>query len=103
MLIVRYAMLTTWWPASEREGDACRFLDARRARFAEFALSLHPDKTRLIECGRRAAASRAQHGFGKPETCNFRGFTFLCGKSRRGHCLRKRQTRRDRTVPSSRK
>src|SRR6202049_4201574 len=30
----------------QRKGDARRFLDAMRARFGEFALSLHPEKTR---------------------------------------------------------
>jgi hypothetical protein len=64
----------------------------------EFALSLHPDKTRLIEFGRFAAANRKQRGLGKPETFNFLGFTFLCGKSRRGNFLLKRKTRRDRAV-----
>ena len=62
----------------------------------EFALSLHPDKTRLIEFGRFAAAQREQCGLGKPETFDFLGFTFICGKSRRGRFLVKRKTRRDR-------
>ena len=62
----------------------------------EFALSLHPEKTRLIEFGRFAAVGRAQRGLGKPETFNFLGFTFICGKSRQGHFLLKRKTRRDR-------
>ena len=65
-------------------------------RLQEFSLSLHPDKTRLIEFGRFAAAQRAQRGLGKPETFNFLGFTFICGRSRRGHFLLKRKTRRDR-------
>jgi hypothetical protein len=34
----------------------------------EFSLSLHPDKTRLIEFGRFAADRRARRGLGKPET-----------------------------------
>jgi hypothetical protein len=41
---------------------------------AEFALELHPDKTRLIEFGRHAAANRAARGDGKPETFDFLGF-----------------------------
>ena len=45
----------------------------------EFSLSLHPDKTRLIEFGRFAAVRRAGRGLGKPETFNFLGFTFICG------------------------
>ena len=55
-----------------------------RERLEEFALSLHPDKTRLIEFGRHAAADAQRRGLGKPETFNFLGFTFICGKSRRG-------------------
>ena len=62
----------------------------------EFSLSLHPDKTRLIEFGRFAAANRKRRGLGKPETFNFLGFTFICGKSRSGHFQLKRKTRRDR-------
>ena len=50
----------------------------------EFALSLHPEKTRLIEFGRFAAERRKQRGLGKPETFNFLGFTFICGKTRSG-------------------
>ena len=58
----------------EHEADARRFLEAMRARFEEFALSLHPDKTRLIEFGRHAATRRDQRGLGKPETFKFVGF-----------------------------
>jgi hypothetical protein len=36
--------------------------DAMRARFEAFALSLHPDKTRLIEFGRHAAVRRERRG-----------------------------------------
>ncbi|MCS0463734.1 hypothetical protein [Rhizobium favelukesii] len=48
-------------------------------------LSLHPDKTRLIEFGRFAAVDRKRRGLGKPETFAFLGFTFICGKTRKGH------------------
>ena len=48
--------------------------------FEKFALSLHPDKTRLIEFGRYAVDNRKRRGLGKPETFNFLGFTFICGK-----------------------
>src|SRR3989454_5341190 len=94
MIIVRYA--DDFIVGFEREGDARRFLDAMRERLREFSLSLHPDKTRLIEFGRYAAANRERRGLGKPETFNFLGFTFICGKSRRGRFLIKRKTRRDR-------
>ena len=85
MIIVRYADDVV--AGFEREADASRFLEAMRARFAAFSLSLHPDKTRLIEFGRHAAAQRAQRGQSKPETFAFLGFTFISGKSRTGKFL----------------
>ena len=81
MIIVRYADDIV--VGFEHEADARRFWDAMRKRFEEFALSLHPDKTRLIEFGRHAADRRERSGLGKPETFNFLGFTFICGRSRR--------------------
>jgi group II intron reverse transcriptase/maturase len=94
MIIVRYADDVV--VGFEHEGDARRFLDAMRARLEEFALSLHPEKTRLIEFGRHAAATRKQQGLSKPETFGFLGFTFICGKTRRGRFQLQRKTRRDR-------
>ena len=78
------------------EAEARRFLADLRQRMEEFALSLHPDKTRLIEFGRFAAKSRTRRGLGKPETFNFLGFTHICGRSRRGAFQLRRKTRRDR-------
>src|SRR5207245_2361069 len=94
MIIVRYA--DDFIVGFEHEADARRFLDALRQRLAEFALSLHSEKTRLIEFGRFAAANRKRRGLGKPETFDFLGFTFICGKSRRGKFLIKRKSRQDR-------
>ena len=94
IIIVRYADDVVL--GFQHENDARRFLDAMRARFEEFALQLHPDKTRLIEFGRYAAVDREKRGLGKPETFNFLGFTFICGRSRRGSFLLKRKSRRDR-------
>jgi len=94
MIIVRYA--DDLIVGFEHETDARRFWDAMRERLQEFALSLHPDKTRLIEFGRFAAANRRRRGLGKPETFNFLGFTFICGKSRQGKFQIKRKSRRDR-------
>src|ERR1700719_952411 len=94
MIIVRYA--DDFIVGFEHEADARRFLDEMRERLGEFALTLHPEKTRLIEFGRYAVDSRKRRGLGKPETFNFLGFTFICGKSRRGSFLVKRKSRRDR-------
>ena len=78
------------------EADARRFWEAMRLRFEQFSLALHPQKTRLLEFGRKAAANRVQRGLGKPETFTFLGFIFICGKSRRGAFQLQRKTRRDR-------
>jgi RNA-directed DNA polymerase len=80
----------------QHEADARRFWDAMRVRFEQFSLALHPDKTRLLEFGRHAAAKRKQRGFGKPETFTFLGFIHICGKSRRGAFQLQRKTRGDR-------
>jgi group II intron reverse transcriptase/maturase len=87
MIIVRYADDAV--VGFEHESDARRFWDDMRERLQGFALTLHPEKTRLLEFGRYAAAVRKRRGLGKPET-----FDFL--KSRRGAFLVHRKTRRDR-------
>jgi group II intron reverse transcriptase/maturase len=94
MIVVRYA--DDLVAGFEHEDDARRFLDALRERFGAFSLSLHPGKTRLIEFGRHAAAERMKRGIGRPGTFAFLGFTFICGKSRRGAFQLQRKTRRDR-------
>jgi RNA-directed DNA polymerase len=58
VIIVRYA--DDFIIGFEHETDAKRFLDLLRERMGKFALALHPEKTRLIEFGRHAAASRRQ-------------------------------------------
>jgi RNA-directed DNA polymerase len=76
----------------EHREDAERFLADLRDRFAQFGLELHPDKTRLIEFGRFAAANRARRGDRKPETFDFLGFTHICAKTRNGRFKLKRIT-----------
>ena len=79
----------------EHADEAQRFLADLRERMEKFALSLHPEKTRLIEFGSNAEETRAARGVGKPETFNFLGFTHICARSRRGFFQLKRTTRRD--------
>jgi group II intron reverse transcriptase/maturase len=75
MIIVRYADDIV--VGFEHESDARRFWDAMRDRLKEFALTLHPEKTRLIEFGRHAAANRERRGLVKPESFNFLGYVFF--------------------------
>jgi hypothetical protein len=93
VIIVRYA--DDLVAGFEHENDARRFWDTIRDRLQEFALTLYPEKTRLLEFGRYAAANRRRLGLGKPETFAFLGFTFISGKSRGGAFLVHRKTRRD--------
>ena len=94
MIIVRYA--DDFIIGFEHESDARRFLDEMRERLGKFALTLHPEKTRLIEFGRFAAERRKRRGLGKPESFDFLGFTFICGKTRQGKFQIKRKTRPER-------
>ena len=66
MIVVRYADDTI--VGFERQDDAKRFLEDLSARMADFELGLHPEKTRLIEFGRKAIATRRTQRLGKPET-----------------------------------
>lgn len=68
----------------EHRHEAERFLAEFQERLAEFGLELHPDKTRLIEFGRRARDNRRQRGEGEPESFVFLGFTHSCRTSGTG-------------------
>ena len=72
MIIVRYADDIV--VGFEHEGDARRFWDAMRDRLKEFSLTLHPEKSRLLEFGRHAAANCERRGLGKPESFTFLGY-----------------------------
>ena len=94
MIMVRYA--DDLVVGFQHEHDARRFWDAMRERLREFSLSLHPDKTRLIEFGRFAAQNCKKRGLAKPETFTFLGFVLICGTTRNGKFLLRRKSRRDR-------
>jgi hypothetical protein len=94
MIIVRYADDIV--AGFQHKADAERFQEELTQRLAAFALTLHPDKTRLIEFGRHAATERDRRGLGKPETFDFLGFTHICARSRAGRFQLRRRTRRDR-------
>lgn len=96
MIIVRYADDIV--VGFQHREDAERFWRDMAQRLSEFALELHPEKTRLLEFGRYAAERRTRKGLGKPETFDFLGFTHICGESRAGRYLVKRQTSRKRLV-----
>jgi hypothetical protein len=80
----------------EHEEDARRFQADVHVRLERFALTLHPEKTRLLEFGRFAADNRAKRGVSRPETFDFLGFKHISGHSLAGYFQLKRKTRRDR-------
>jgi RNA-directed DNA polymerase len=63
--------------------DAQKVLRVLPNRFAKYGLTLHPEKTRLVEFGRNALAS-AERLKTQPATFDFLGFTHVCARSRRG-------------------
>ncbi len=90
VILVRFA--DDFLAGFEHREDAERFLADLHGRFAEFALELNLEKTRLIEFGRSAAANRARRGDRKPETFEFLGLTHMCAKNRKGRFKLKRVT-----------
>ena len=69
-----------------REQDARRVWEVLPKRFGKYGLSLHEEKTRLIDF------HRPKGGGNKPETFVFLGFTHYWGKSRKGKWVMKRKT-----------
>ncbi len=76
--------------------DAERVLRVLSKRFAKYGLSLHPEKTRLIEFGRFAKKDAMRRGKRKPATFDFLGFTHVCAESRKGKFTIHLQTMRKR-------
>jgi group II intron reverse transcriptase/maturase len=63
--------------------DAEKVLSVLTKRFAKYGLTLHPEKTRLVEFGREAEEHAKRQGK-KPDTFDFLGLTHICARSRRG-------------------
>jgi group II intron reverse transcriptase/maturase len=89
--LVRYADDFVF--AFEREDDARRVLEVLPKRFERFGLSLHPDKTRLLNF--RRPDRKDDDGPG-PRTFDLLGFTHYWGRSRRGKWVVKKRTAKDR-------
>ena len=94
VIVVRYA--DDFMVGFQYRREAEWFLADLRVRFARFGLTLHPDKTRVLEFGRFARENRRRHGQGKPETFTFLGFTHICGRNREGKFVVIRKTMRTR-------
>ena len=80
------------------EGDARRVLAVLPKRFEKYGLTLHPDKTRLVEFRRPDLRPPPPGGgaSGRPGTFDLLGFTHFWGMSRAGKWIVKRRTAGDR-------
>ena len=74
-----------------RADDARRVLDVLPRRLGKYGLTLHPDKTRLVDFRRRDRGNLEG-----PATFDFLGFTHHWGTSLRGKWLVKQRTGKDR-------
>jgi len=79
----------------QHKRDADRFVEVLGKRLAKFALTLEPNKTRLIEFGRFAERNAKAKGK-KPDTLYFLGFTHYCTTSRNGRFRVGRRTEKSR-------
>lgn len=78
------------------EADAHRVMAVLPKRFEKYGLTLHPEKTRLLEF-RRPDRLPLEHGkLVKPSTFDLLGFTHHWGKTRSGKWAVKRKTAKDR-------
>ena len=81
-----------------REEDARRVMDVLPKRFGKYGLTLHPEKTRLIEFRRPDKRQPPEDGDdgGRPGTFDLLGFTHYWGMSRKGKWVVKRRTAKNR-------
>jgi len=94
MIVVRY--LDDFIVGFQKRADAVHFRKMLRERLGQFGLTLHPDKTRLLEFGRFATQDRQARGKGKPETFQFLGFIHACEHTRTGWFVVHRHTAAER-------
>jgi group II intron reverse transcriptase/maturase len=80
VIVVRWADDFVIGFQSKVEAEKC--LAELKKRFGKFGLTLHPEKTRLLEFGPFAIENRRRRNQGRPETFDFLGFTHVCGKKR---------------------
>ena len=82
----------------ERRDDAERVMAVLLKRFGKYGLTLHPEKTRIVEFVRPDCRLRrvGPTALARPGTFDFLGFTHFWGMSRKGKWIAYRRTARDR-------
>jgi group II intron reverse transcriptase/maturase len=80
----------------ETEHDARRVMDVLPKRFAKYGLTLHPEKTKLIDF-------RRPDGGDGPDSFDLLGFTHFWGTSRKGNWMVQRKTSKSRFTAALRR
>lgn len=91
--LVRFADDATL--AFEREDDARRVLEVLPKRFARFGLTLHPEKTRVVDFRRPPKAEKEPRSQ-RERSFELLGFSHSWGRSRKGRWVVQRKTARTR-------
>jgi hypothetical protein len=82
----------------EYERDARRVIEVLPKRLAKYSLTLHPEKTRLVDFRRpdRRPEPSPGNGAARPGTFDLLGFTHYWARSRKGYWVVKQKTAKDR-------
>jgi len=80
------------------EADARRVLAVLPKRFGKYGLTVHPEKTKLVEFRKPPPDGRPRGGLGgdRPGTFDLLGFTHFWARSRKGNWVVKRKTSKSR-------
>lgn len=78
------------------KADAEKYYALLKERLRKFNLELEESKSRLIEFGRFAESNCKRRGDRKPETFDYLGFTFYCGKGKKNgnFCVKLKTSRK---------
>jgi group II intron reverse transcriptase/maturase len=95
--LIRYA--DDFVIAFAQEADAKRVMEVLPKRFGKYGLTLHPDKTRLVNFNRPRPSGQDGDG-DKPGSFDLLGFTHTWGRSRKGRWIVQRRTMRSRFTRS---
>lgn len=92
----------------EQKYDADRVMDVLSKRFEKYGLTVHPEKTKLVdfrnannfEFRRQAESDPALQARGRPETFDLLGFTHYWGRTLKGSWAVRRKTMKSRLARS---
>ena len=76
--------------------DALRVMKVLPKRFGKYGLTIHPEKTRIIELNKPGIRAEAEQKQQEPASFNFLGFTHYWARSKKGRWYIKRKTEKSR-------